>query len=28
MKACVKDALKSEKEFDDKVEEILNTLKR
>ena len=28
MKACIKDALKSEKEFDDKVEEILNTLKR
>ncbi len=28
MKECVKDALKSEKEFDVKVEEIIKTLKR
>ena len=28
MKECVKDALNSEKEFDEKVDEILKTLKR
>ena len=28
MKECVKDALKNEKEFDVKVEEIIKTLKR
>tara|TARA_B100000674_G_scaffold72457_1_gene50044 strand:+ start:74 stop:334 length:261 start_codon:yes stop_codon:yes gene_type:complete len=28
LKACVKDALRSEKNFDEKVEELLKTLKR
>ena len=28
LKACVKDALRSDKEFDKKVEELLKTLKR
>ena len=28
LKACVKDALSSDKKFDEKVEEILKTLKR
>ena len=28
MTGCVKDALKSEKEFDSKVEELIKTLKR